>query len=209
MATHQITVLIGGSSPLADTDANRKRIFTFAGTTPQGSSTGSIGTQIGARVPPSGQYAYDLNAVRIPSSLSVTSYRPAFYDSAILVGQPGLVDQMSTAIEKGYIEVLDTDAPISGQTGGAASMAAESGGFITVTGLTGMVDPDSVGNYLTISGASDPDNNGKFLIVAYNSATSVDILAENAPGADANNGSLTWVESGGDGLDRAGLSAFL
>lgn len=208
MAIHQITVQLGGSSPLADTDANRKRIFCFAGTTPQGASTGSIGTQIGARVPPSGQYAYDLNAVRIPSALSVTSYRPAQYDSSILAGQPGLVDQLATAIEKGFIEVLDTDAAISGQTGGAASMAAASGGFITVTGLTGMAT-GSVGNYLTISGTSDSDNNGKFLITAYNSATSVDILAESAPGNDASNGSLTWVESGGDGLDRAGLSAFL
>lgn len=207
MALHTITVQIGGSSPLEDTDANRKRIFTFAGTTPQGASTGSIGTQNGARVPPEGQYAYDLNAVRIPSALSVTSYRPAQYDSAILAGQPGLVDQLATAIEKGVITVEDQGAAVSGQTGGSASMAAASDDIITVTGLTGMTS-DSVGRYLTITGASDSDNNGTFLIVGFTSATEVDILAEGAPGGDASNGSLGWTEVGAS-LDRTGLSAYL
>jgi len=103
---------------------------------------------------------------------------------------------------------LDLSAAIAGQTGATAAMAAASGGFITVTGLTGMVDPDSLGHFLTISGAATVANNGTFEIVRYNSATSVDIVAGAAPGGDANNASLTWTELG-DVMDRLALEAYL
>lgn len=80
---------------------------------------------------------------------------------------------------------------ISGQTGSGASIT-NSGGTIIVTGLTGMT-AQSVGRFLTISGAATGANNGTFLIVELNSATSVDI--SNASGAtDANNGSIIWTE---------------
>lgn len=110
MATLRVTVQIGGASPLVDTEANRRRIFTFAGSTPQGASTGNIGGNIRARLA-RGQYAYDLNAPLIPGSISVTSFSPAQFVSEDLAGQPSLVNQISTAIEKGYIVVVDEAAP--------------------------------------------------------------------------------------------------
>jgi hypothetical protein len=85
-------------------------------------------------------------------------------------------------------------AGLSGQTGAAASMAAAGGGQIVVTGLTGMTVA-SVGQFLTISGAAAGVNNDTFLIEAYTSATQVTISDNGtAPGNDASNGSLNWVE---------------
>lgn len=82
---------------------------------------------------------------------------------------------------------------LTGQTGAAASLASGGVGITTVTGLTGMT-ANSVGNYLTVSGA-DTTNNGTFLIITYNSATSVDI-SNSTPGTlpDPNNGAITWTE---------------
>jgi hypothetical protein len=84
-------------------------------------------------------------------------------------------------------------APISGQTGAAATISAFSGGVSTITGLTGMTT-QSVGRFLTMSGAANAGNNGTFLIITFNSATSVDI--SNAAGVfpDANSGALVWTE---------------
>lgn len=91
-------------------------------------------------------------------------------------------------------EPNELGSALAGQSGAAASMAAAAGGEIVVTGLTGMT-AESVGNFLEISGAATGANNDTFLIVAFTSATQVTIVDNGtAPGADANNGALNWVE---------------
>ena len=205
MGILRIEVLIGGANKLADTLANRNRIFVFSGSIPQTGTAGVAGN-IRAR-PTQGQYAYDLNAPLIANTISVTSYSAAQFSSDDLKSQPNVAGHIATAIEGGYIKVTDESAPIAGQAGAAASMAAAAGGLITVSGLTGMVNPDSVGRYLTISGAANAANNGRFLITAVNSANSVVIQAGAAPGADANNLALSWTEQGVV-MDRAALLAY-
>jgi len=80
--------------------------------------------------------------------------------------------------------------PITGQTGLAGTITAFNAGQSTVAGLAGMT-ANSVGNFLTVSGAVAPGNNGTFLIVAYISASSV--VISNAAGASPATG-LTWTE---------------
>lgn len=84
-------------------------------------------------------------------------------------------------------------AALAGQTGAAANITAAAGGLSTLTGLAGMT-ANSVGNYLTVTGA-DTTNNGTFLIVAYISAASVQV-SNATPGTvpDPNNGSIVWTE---------------
>lgn len=86
-------------------------------------------------------------------------------------------------------------AALSGQTGSTATISAFSSGVSTFTGLTGMT-VDSVGNFLTVSGAANSGNNGTFLIITYNSATSVDVSNPSGVFPDANSGSLVWTERG-------------
>lgn len=81
---------------------------------------------------------------------------------------------------------------LSGQTGAAATIGT-SGPIATITGLTGMT-ANSVGNFLTLSGAATSGNNGTFLIVAFNSATSVNISNASAAAPDANDGAISWTE---------------
>ena len=106
MATLRVTVLlpvpVPGTSP---------KMYIYSGTSPLGASTGNIGGNIGARVPPSGQHAYDANAIRIPGTISVSSASPAHFMSDDLQGQPSLVGQLSTHIERLLIEVVDDAAP--------------------------------------------------------------------------------------------------
>ena len=83
------------------------------------------------------------------------------------------------------------DQALTGQSGSGASITA--GVSAVVTGLTGMT-ANSVGNFLTITGAASGANNGTFLITAYNSATSVDILNSSAI-TDGNNGSISAANS--------------
>lgn len=83
--------------------------------------------------------------------------------------------------------------PIAGQFGSAANITTVSAGIATITGLTGMT-LQSIGRMLTLSGAASASNNGTFLIVAFNSATSVDISNASAVAADANNGAISWTE---------------
>ena len=79
-----------------------------------------------------------------------------------------------------------------------ATLAAAVSGAIVVTGLTGM-SAGSVGNYLSLTGATSALNNGLFSIVAYNSATSVDISDHgSAPGSDT----ASWQEKD---LENLGL----
>lgn len=106
---------------------------------------------------------------------------------------------LTAAIVSGGAQVVEPATqsvrdPVSGQSGAAASTAAGAGaGNLRITGLTGMTT-QSVGRYLTISGAATLANNGTFLIAAYNSATSVDIVNAAGVTPDANDGSLGWVE---------------
>ncbi len=82
---------------------------------------------------------------------------------------------------------------LSGQTGAAANITAFASPLATLTGLTGMTT-QSVGRFLTISGAATGANNGTFLIAAYISATSVQIVNASAVAPDGNNGAITWTE---------------
>lgn len=86
-------------------------------------------------------------------------------------------------------------APISGQTGSTANITAFSTGVSTLTGLTGMTQ-NSVGNFLTVSGAASGGNNGTFLIISYISASSVTISNATGVAPDANNGAIVWTERG-------------
>lgn len=83
--------------------------------------------------------------------------------------------------------------PIAGQTGAAANVTSFSLGVSTITGLTGMT-ANSVGNFLTVSGAASPGNNGTFLIITFVSASSVTISNPTGVAPDANNGSIVWTE---------------
>ena len=92
--------------------------------------------------------------------------------------------------------VFDPDTfslPLLSQEGTAATVSAFVAGVATFTGLTGMT-ADSVNRYLTISGAGTAGNNGTFQIVAFNSATSVDVANPAGAAGDANNGSIVWAE---------------
>ena len=84
-------------------------------------------------------------------------------------------------------------APIAGQTGSVASITAFTTPDATIAGLTGMT-AQSVGRFLTISGANSAGNNGTFLIDGYIDATSVTVVNVSAVAPDANNGAISWTE---------------
>lgn len=86
-------------------------------------------------------------------------------------------------------------APIAGQTGAVANITTFSLGVSTLTGLTGMT-AQSVGRFLTVTGAAAGGNNGTFLIIAFNSAVSVDISNATGSAPDGNNGAISWTERG-------------
>jgi hypothetical protein len=81
---------------------------------------------------------------------------------------------------------------ISGQSGILASITGTAPNM-TLTGLSGLT-AESIGKFVTISGAASAGNNGTFLITQYLSATSAVILNVSGVGGDANNGSIVWVE---------------
>jgi len=105
----------------------------------------------------------------------------------------GSLTQTQTMIE--VEEPSGFGAPITGQTGATASITTFSAGVSTLTGLTGMT-AQSIGRFLTVTGAASGGNNGTFLIVAFNSATSVDISNATGVAPDANNGAISWTERG-------------
>lgn len=84
-------------------------------------------------------------------------------------------------------------APLTGQTGSAASLTDVTTGIVTITGVTGMTT-QSPGRFITISGCATGANNGTFLITEYVSATSVKYANSAGVAPDGNNGSITWVE---------------
>lgn len=77
--------------------------------------------------------------------------------------------------------------------GVVANITTVLNGVATLTGLTGMT-PASVGHRITIVNAASGGNNGTFMVVAYVSATSVQVLNPSAVATDANNGSIHWME---------------
>ena len=80
---------------------------------------------------------------------------------------------------------------LGSQTGAAATVGTISRNVVTINGLTGMTS-DSVGQALTLSGSNTLVSNGTFTIIAFNSSSSVNIINNNIPVADATN--LTWSE---------------
>lgn len=79
----------------------------------------------------------------------------------------------------------------TGAAGAAGSISGVASGVVTLTGLTGMT-ANSVGNFLTISGAANGSNDGTFLIVSYISSSSVGV--SNSAGVTPDAGVLTWTE---------------
>jgi len=77
--------------------------------------------------------------------------------------------------------------------GAAASIGTVVLGIVTITGLQNMT-ANSVGGFITISGAASGANNGTFLITEYVSATSVKYANASAVASDANNPNIGWVE---------------
>ena len=90
-------------------------------------------------------------------------------------------------------ETAGFGAALSGQTGSAGSITTVSLGIATFTGGTGFT-ANSVGNFITITGAASGANNGTFLIVTFASATSVTYANASAVASDANNGAIVWTE---------------
>ena len=107
------------------------------------------------------------------------------------------LDVLGSDAQNGTANIADEPnflgEPAAGQTGSVAAITAAGGGIVTVTGLTGMTSA-SVSRFLSISGASSSGNNGTFIIVAFNSATSVNIANSSGVSPDANNNLLTWTE---------------
>lgn len=85
-------------------------------------------------------------------------------------------------------------AQIAGQSGSNATYSSNPfSNIYTITGLTGM-SSSSVGRVLILSNCSNSTSNGVFRIVAFNSATSVNIHNQNGSTFDNNNGFIKWQE---------------
>lgn len=78
-------------------------------------------------------------------------------------------------------------------SGNLATITAASAGLVTFGGLLNMT-ANSVGHFLTVTGAATSGNNGTFLIVAFNNSTSVQVSNASGVFPDANSGALVWVE---------------
>ena len=104
MANLRFTVTFP-SAVLPDTEANRQKIFIFGGGATSGNSRSKNGYAF------SGERIYNLNNPAIPGGISVSAYNPVFVDSLVFFDKPGTADQVSYAIEAGYIVVVDMAAP--------------------------------------------------------------------------------------------------
>jgi len=78
-------------------------------------------------------------------------------------------------------------------SGSTANITVVSAGVATIADITGMA-ADSVGKFITISGATPVGNNGTFLIVEYVSATSVKY--SNTSAVVDTSGAISWAERG-------------
>jgi len=85
-------------------------------------------------------------------------------------------------------------------SGAAASVTSIAAGVVTITGLTGMT-ANSVGQFMSFSGANSAGNNGIFLVVEYVSATSIKIANTAGVAPDTNNGAISWVERDGYSIE--------
>lgn len=85
-------------------------------------------------------------------------------------------------------------------SGAAASVTSIAAGVVTITGLTGMT-ANSVGQFMSFSGANSGGNNGIFLVVEYVSATSIKIANTSGVAPDTNNGAISWVERDGYSIE--------
>ena len=90
-------------------------------------------------------------------------------------------------------EPLGLGSVVSGQTGSAATISAVVDGIATITGMAGF-DGYEVGTFLQLSHTTVSDNTGTFLIVAHNSAGSVDIVNSLANATDGYNGQIIWTQ---------------
>jgi len=115
--------------------------------------------------------------------------RPGTLDQSLDVGGSDNINSSKNLAE----EPLKLGEPVSGQSGSAASITTLDGTLATITGLSGITD-DSVGRFITISGAASAVNNGTFFIREIVSASSLKYEYTSAVAPDANNGSISWVE---------------
>lgn len=76
----------------------------------------------------------------------------------------------------------------------AASITTFVGTTVTITGGANFT-ANSVGHYITITGASSAGNNGTFPITAFISASSVSYTNASGVATDANNPNIHWVET--------------
>lgn len=81
----------------------------------------------------------------------------------------------------------------TGVSGTAAVISSKVSTTVTITGLTGMT-ANSVGRFLTFTGAASAGNNGTFIIASFISASSVTITNSAGVAGDVNNGAISWVE---------------
>jgi hypothetical protein len=80
--------------------------------------------------------------------------------------------------------------------GATGSITAVVGGIATfTTGLQTTFTQNSVGHFITISGANTPANNGTFLITAFLSTSSIQYANANAIFPDTHSGTLLWIEN--------------
>lgn len=92
---------------------------------------------------------------------------------------------------RSWLVLYSTALPI-GNSGSSASVSAQSGGFVTVTGLAGMTAAD-VGRWIFFSGVADTANNGGLLQVVHVLSASSVKIGNSVGTLDANNGSILWV----------------
>jgi hypothetical protein len=75
----------------------------------------------------------------------------------------------------------------------AASITTVVSGIVTITGVQ-LMTANSVGGFITITGAATAANNGTFLITEFVSATSVKYANAAGVATDANNPNIFWIE---------------
>ena len=91
-------------------------------------------------------------------------------------------------------------------TGSALTVASLSGGFATLTGLSGLpstLTSATLPAYISIGGANTKANNGVFQVTAWVSSSSCIIANPKADASDANNGHITWSFSYFQGIQPA------
>ena len=137
-----------------------------------GQSAGSVGSRISLRI--AGIAGND-------GVFTVTSYISA--SSVVVSDAAGYFPDPNS----GSLEWEQYNAGI------AASIGTVVAGIVTITGLQNMTQ-NSVGGFITISGAASPANNGTFLITSYISATSVQYANASGVASDTNNPNILWVE---------------